>query len=347
MILLRTVAAVLLLALQEAPQDWIRQLGSEDPRVRDRAGARLLEDGEKSRALLEKAAEDKDAEISQRARILVSRLNARKVLPTSTGELGKSGGFWIGREALPLLADENNVPKSMKALLHDEAEATFAMVRVEGRGARLMDIVTARTAALTEEQAERYGYLILDAPELQPKLFRHCAHGCMDAQMTVNDQRVIWDFGWEYVVVPFGEWKQASDSRPGDLFRSWPDLRSASVVFVAPSDSGKALEKAFLEALPHPKRDVRLAATVALARYYTLAAVDGILRRLEDSDAAVAEAALETLKTIALPPQGSPAELREWWLKLPETERKDQLMKRNLERPSPPGGVNRGQGRGR
>src|ERR1043165_3757046 len=151
MILFRSVAAAVLLSLQDTPADWVRQLGSEDPKLRERASARLLDDGERSRALLEKAVGDKDPEISQRAKGLMSRLNAMKILPTATGPLGKSGGFWLDKEAVPLLTDDANVPENMKPLLHGEAEATFAMIRIEDGKARLLGIVTARVITPTPE----------------------------------------------------------------------------------------------------------------------------------------------------------------------------------------------------
>src|SRR5262245_10914059 len=135
MLLFRTAAAAVLLALQETPQDWIRQLGSEDPKVRDGAGAQLLKEGAKSRALLEKAVQDKDSEMSQRARNLIGRLNAR----TWSNDLGQTGAFWMDSTSLAFFADENNLPDSIKPLLHDEAEATFAIVRIEDGRARLQD----------------------------------------------------------------------------------------------------------------------------------------------------------------------------------------------------------------
>jgi HEAT repeat protein len=337
--LVRTSALVLLLLLrQETPQDWIRQLGSDDPKVRDSAGSRLLNEGEKLRGLLQKATESSESEISLRARKLIGRLNGRKIEQQWSGAVGKTG-FWIEREAFDLLGDENNLPESMKPLLHDEAEATFAFVRLEGAVPELQDILTARVQTLTEEQADRYGYRIFDPADQAPKLIRHSALGTMDSGLEVNGEPQIWDYGLESRDLPFGEWwKPAQPLRFCGLFKAWPELKNSSLLFVAPSDSGKSLEQALLEALSNPRRSVRLAAAAALERYFTSAAVEGLLRRLSDPEVDVLRAASKTLKKIAQIPEGTPSQVRQWWSKIKEPELKELLLRCMSQSRRPPEG---------
>jgi hypothetical protein len=290
---------VVLLFGQDADLD---SLDAERVEDREAAAARLVDQGERARPALEAAARQGPPERRARARELLDRLDRVKNLrgiEAHSGRLGKEGAFWVSREAFDLVGDERNLPDWMTAALVRDGRPTLILVEADGAGvqaSRVCQPCWAGAPAGATLTLDWYG--TSEGPNYGKVFLEETAHGEPP------------------------EWaKKLGKRQTSELFRVWPELRRASVVFVAPSSVPRAdgvgfwrpALDAFTGGLKSERAGIRAGAAHALRHLFLVEAVAAAIDGLGDADAAVRKTALGTVQELADAPEGDAREVRLWW----------------------------------
>jgi len=303
------VAGGILVAQDADVQRWIERLAADAAEERDEAETVLVHLGEKARPALAAALSHRNAEVSGRARLLLARLN-RLEIERHAGVLEEGESFWIERPAFDLVAAPENRPAWMKPALAD-AHGVFMLPIIEDEPAGFGELLWVSV---------RVGHgpdrLVLNS-------FVGVSHyGVGPGGMRGGGGGHGWPDWW-------GE--DAEREEIGELFRLWPRLRRARLVFVCSMDTPRLLA-ALDRAVDHPRTAVRSAAARALRALWNEKAVETGLRALGDHDQIVVKETRASLACIAGAPERAVDDVRAWWSAKSDDERKETLEKRFEER---------------
>ncbi len=123
-----------------------------------------------------------------------------------------------------------------------------------------------------------------------------------------------------------GTWgSERRSSGAAELFRLWPRLRAAEVVFVAPGSDPAALRPVLEAAVAHPRADVKAAALAALRNFYEEWAVALALPQTHDPEPRVRHAARASLYALVAAPDCDTHDFAGVWSNLDADERRGLL----------------------
>lgn len=275
--------ALLLLAPQDQIEKLIRALGSDDESARAAAAEQLRKLGEKARPALTAALQSKDPEVRTRAQALLLPLDRavhRKTIEKHSGQIGRTGVFWVEKPAIVLLGDPLNTPEWMREPLMKK-EAAIAMIDMDAKAVQHSELVMLRYAeeiTVASDGSFHRGHNV----EIEHWWRISAGNG---------SQSFSARHGWD---------RTPREFRGAEFFRSWKRLRSASIVFVSTADRYGApkMREGLEKGLEHKNERVRGAAVAALSAYYTEAVVALTVKMLDDKSALVRSAARRTLERL-------------------------------------------------
>jgi hypothetical protein len=333
---------------QDLPVDeLLRALGSDDAQRRARSTEALLQLGERIRARLEEAVRSvADAEVRERLKDVLARLDkaaatekVKRTIRDHSGVLGDTGVLWVDHKAFDLFALEENVPEEMRPALLTSDHPLVGLAEVTGGRVQSSDAML-----LSLQDAEMVVHRGSVGVRIQVYHYRRYVYDVGAIQ--TNDH-------WAWSVMYFHRFSddwfiKIRKPQATELFRLWPRLRSAAVAFfvlpqsdevpvgailkqngmtTADLEGGKALFRGLAKAVVHDRAELRAAAAHLLRHYFTLESAALALGALDDKEPMVRDAARQSLTHIARAPQGTAAELRQWWEALPEGDRRARLHK--------------------
>jgi len=288
------------------PRELVRRLGADEIAAREAAAAELARMGEKARAALEEGAKAGEPEVRSRVQALLGELDRRvnmKKIETGSGVLGDTGVAWVAREMFDLAGIAENLPGGLRPVLADARTLHAVLVSSENGQVRSSEVKLVMLSA-----GSNNGLSTVNAGP-----FLLCRRRfVLDRPAGGGGHR-------------FGEWwKDVQKPQATELLRLWPQLRRASLVFVAPGGDAATLRNGLEQAVSHGRADVRAAAVHALGQWYHASSVDFAVKALDDGDPAVREAGADILRSL-VSSDGLPADVSKWWRSLDPKTRNDVM----------------------